>query len=213
MPNALLVSPTAKWWSEYRVRHANGEWRTFHNREIVFRRTPDGTPQQILGTAQDVTESRRIEELLRQGVIPRQALGEKLREFRETKLRLSQTEFGRRFGGYSQRQISHYENGEVEIPLRLLLTIAAQGYPFEEVLGADTAAVMHDTLRYVASSHWLRITGRQIIDILGQMLDRDREAGERVLDRFGVSAHGPSKEQEHLLALLVQLVAPRAAKT
>lgn len=50
---------------EYRVRHAEGEWRWIWNREVVFKRHADGSPSQLLGTAQDVTERRRSEEALR----------------------------------------------------------------------------------------------------------------------------------------------------
>ncbi len=50
---------------EYRAKHASGEWRWIWNREVVFKRGPDGIPRQILGNAQDVTERRKIEEALR----------------------------------------------------------------------------------------------------------------------------------------------------
>ncbi len=51
---------------EYRARHADGSWRWIWNREVIFHRHPDGTPWQILGNAQDVTERRRSEEALRE---------------------------------------------------------------------------------------------------------------------------------------------------
>ena len=51
---------------EYRARHAGGEWRWIWNREVVFQRRPDGTPCQILGTAQDITERKRGEEAVRE---------------------------------------------------------------------------------------------------------------------------------------------------
>jgi len=51
---------------EYQYRHANGEWRYFYSYETVFTRTADGSPQQILGIAQDITERRRTEDALRQ---------------------------------------------------------------------------------------------------------------------------------------------------
>ncbi|XWK89847.1 MAG: diguanylate cyclase [Phormidium sp.] len=46
---------------DYRVRHNSGEWRWFHCREVIFTRTPDGKPQQILGTAQDISERKKAE--------------------------------------------------------------------------------------------------------------------------------------------------------
>ncbi len=47
---------------EYRVRHVGGEWRWIWNREVVFRRHPDGTPRQIMGTAQDITERKQAQD-------------------------------------------------------------------------------------------------------------------------------------------------------
>lgn len=53
---------------EYRLHHANGEWRWFLAREVVFQRCSppgetdsDGTVRQILGTAQDITARKRAE--------------------------------------------------------------------------------------------------------------------------------------------------------
>lgn len=48
--------------SEYRIKHLNGEWRWYYSREIVFSRTTKGLPHQILGTAMDITERKRLEE-------------------------------------------------------------------------------------------------------------------------------------------------------
>lgn len=52
---------------EYRMRHANGEWRWLNSRDRVFNRTADGAPRQILGTAVDITAYKQSEaELQRQ---------------------------------------------------------------------------------------------------------------------------------------------------
>jgi two-component system sensor kinase FixL len=51
--------------AELRVRHADGTWRWIHSRNIVFTRTDDGTPHQILGTAQDISERRQADERMR----------------------------------------------------------------------------------------------------------------------------------------------------
>ncbi|MDV2998846.1 MAG: Adaptive-response sensory-kinase SasA [Chroococcopsis gigantea SAG 12.99] len=50
---------------EYRMQHANGEWRWFHCREVVFSRTEAGLPQEILGVSQDITEEKNRELVLR----------------------------------------------------------------------------------------------------------------------------------------------------
>ncbi|HEX7518228.1 MAG TPA: PAS domain S-box protein, partial [Chthoniobacterales bacterium] len=54
---------------EYRVKHASGEWRWFWARDTVFNRRPNGAAWQILGTAQDMTERRRIEQELKEAKV------------------------------------------------------------------------------------------------------------------------------------------------
>ncbi|QLE57072.1 PAS domain-containing protein [Nostoc sp. TCL26-01] len=50
---------------EYRMRHANGEWYWFCSRSSIFTRNSDGSPQQIVGTAFDITARKQMEEELR----------------------------------------------------------------------------------------------------------------------------------------------------
>jgi diguanylate cyclase (GGDEF)-like protein/PAS domain S-box-containing protein len=51
---------------EYRMRSRDGNWRWLLSREVVFKHTADGQPQQILGIAQDITERKQAEESLRE---------------------------------------------------------------------------------------------------------------------------------------------------
>jgi diguanylate cyclase (GGDEF)-like protein/PAS domain S-box-containing protein len=51
---------------ECRLRNVNGEWHWMHSRETIFTRTQAGQPQQILGTATDITERKQTEEQLQQ---------------------------------------------------------------------------------------------------------------------------------------------------
>jgi signal transduction histidine kinase len=48
--------------TEYRMRHSNGEWRWLHTYNTIFTRDSNGEPRQILGTAQDITERKRLEQ-------------------------------------------------------------------------------------------------------------------------------------------------------
>lgn len=41
--------------NEFRMKNANGEWRWLHTWEVVFSRTSEGLPEQILSTALDIT--------------------------------------------------------------------------------------------------------------------------------------------------------------
>lgn len=50
---------------EYRVKDARGRWRWFLSRDAGFRRKPDGSLQQIIGTAQDITERKINEERIK----------------------------------------------------------------------------------------------------------------------------------------------------
>ena len=51
---------------EYRMRHKNGEWRWLLSRDTVFKRTADGIPQQIVGTATDITDRKQAEAALQE---------------------------------------------------------------------------------------------------------------------------------------------------
>ncbi|MGB3238654.1 MAG: PAS domain S-box protein [Geitlerinemataceae cyanobacterium] len=51
---------------EYRMQHANGQWRWLCRRDTLFNRTEDGKPKQILGTATDITERKQMEGQLQQ---------------------------------------------------------------------------------------------------------------------------------------------------
>lgn len=56
----LAEGETQEW--EYRMRHANGEWRWLYSREMVFQRDAQGRVRQIVGSAQDVTVRKSMEE-------------------------------------------------------------------------------------------------------------------------------------------------------
>jgi PAS domain S-box-containing protein len=49
---------------ECRVKHRNGEWRWLRCRNVIFARAIDGTPEQVIGTCEDVTERKRAERAL-----------------------------------------------------------------------------------------------------------------------------------------------------
>jgi len=46
---------------EYRLKDASGDWHWMWSRETVFKRHPNGAAWEILGTAQDITERKRLE--------------------------------------------------------------------------------------------------------------------------------------------------------
>lgn len=50
---------------EYRLRHADGEWRYFYSRDLIFSRDAEGQVKIIIGTAQDITDRKYAEAALR----------------------------------------------------------------------------------------------------------------------------------------------------
>ncbi|MGC9505869.1 sensor domain-containing protein [Baaleninema sp.] len=52
--------------SEFRLKNKDDQWRWLHKWDVVLTRTASGLPQQILGTAIDITERKQMEEELRQ---------------------------------------------------------------------------------------------------------------------------------------------------
>jgi PAS domain S-box-containing protein len=67
--------------TEYRMRHANGEWRWLHSRNTIFVRDADGNPSQILGTIQDITERKRLEqEVVDVAVAEQRRIGQELHD-------------------------------------------------------------------------------------------------------------------------------------
>jgi PAS domain S-box-containing protein len=193
--------------AEYRVRYAGGEWRWLQTRTTVSARTAAGVPTQVVGTAQDITPRKQLEALLGERTIRRQEMGEQLRKFRE-RLRLAQHEFGKTFGGYDQQQVSLYERGKVDVPLDMLLAIRAQGFPLEVVLGAGTTAVIDETVGYLSSSHRVRVIARQLVEVLGRLLEQDTQTIERLLRDLGIPQSALTRlaaEQQKLLAQLAAL--------
>ena len=187
----------------YRLKHANGEWRWLLTRETIFARAPDGTPAQVLGVAQDTTERQRLEDLLQEQVIDRQQMPGRLREFRRT-LRLSQAAFGKTFGGYNQSQISAYENGEVEVPLKLILAIRAKGYPIEAVIGGSGKDVMQQTATYLPTQYQAKRLTRQLAAALVQLLDEDCQTVEHILHGLGIPTKDLTDQHRRLLEQLLQ---------
>jgi transcriptional regulator with XRE-family HTH domain len=122
-------------------------------------------------------------------------VADNLRRFRES-LSLSQTEFGRAFGGYSQRQISSYESGEAEVPLALLLAIRARGYPFEVILGASSIDALDTVAGYLPTSQHRRALAKQLAEAVVRLLDHDAHAPEAILRSLGLPQRGIGGERQ-----------------
>lgn len=53
--------------NEFRMKNAYGQWRWFHTWEVVLSRTSEGLPEQVVGTAIDVTEHKQKNQSVSQG--------------------------------------------------------------------------------------------------------------------------------------------------
>lgn len=190
--------------TECRVRHATGEYRWLRLRETVCTRSPEGAPHELLGTAQDITDRKRIVTLLQDQTIHYADIGPRLKQFRE-RLDMTQQEFGQHFGDYDQKQISSYERGQVELPLALLLNIRAHGYPLEAMLGAGSTTVLDDTIAYLAASHRDQAVARQLADTMLQLLNRNVAGIERVLREFDRPPKPVTGSQKTVLDALAAL--------
>jgi hypothetical protein len=49
--------------NEFRMKNARGEWRWMHTWDLVFTRNAEGVPEHVLGTAADITDLKRAEEI------------------------------------------------------------------------------------------------------------------------------------------------------
>src|SRR5262249_8729321 len=165
---------------EYRVRHLSGEYRWLRSRETIFTRGPEGEPRELLGMARDVTERKRVGPLLQHQVLDLKQAGQRLLHFRD-QLGLTQPDFGARFGGDYQQPISNYENRRVELPLRLLMSIHAQGYALEAVFGTGSTAVLEETVTYLARGYRERVLTRQLAETVLRLVERDVTTIEQAL--------------------------------
>ncbi len=102
--------------TEYRMRHANGEWRWLNSRDAVFSRDAQGRVKQTISAAQDISERKR---------------SEAERKLAEAALRLSEERFRRYFEqSLVGMAITSADKGWVEVNDRLCEIL---GYSREEL--------------------------------------------------------------------------------
>jgi PAS domain S-box-containing protein len=68
---------------EYRMRHSNREWRWLWSRDLVFTRTENGSPQQVIGIAHDITDRKQAQAALQVSEAQARARAEELEAFME----------------------------------------------------------------------------------------------------------------------------------
>jgi PAS domain S-box-containing protein len=64
LPQYAAADDKAVIENEFRIRHANGEWRWFMTRGRILRRSAGGTPEQVVAVGHDITRRKESERLL-----------------------------------------------------------------------------------------------------------------------------------------------------
>jgi len=177
--------------SEFRILTKSGETRWLRNHGRPVWDEAQGRVVRLYGAGQDITERKRLEELVRERVLRPKDLASNLRKFRQ-QLGLTQIAFGQAFGGYSQRQITSYETGEIEIPLGLLLTIRSNGYPLEVVLGTGQKNdALNEVISYLSTSRRAHEAARQLAENVLRILETENITVSSLMNRLGI----PLKEE------------------
>ena len=144
----------------------------------------------------DITERKRLEEMLREQVIQPHDVAGRLREFRKT-LNLSQKAFGQAFGEYSQRQMNSYESGETEIPTRLLLAIKNKGYSLDVVLAPNREDIFDQLMEQLSLSEKSRRVVQQLLDALSRIFTQEQRTLDMLLKKLGFP-RAPTTATDHL---------------
>ena len=144
----------------------------------------------------DITERKRLEEMLREQVIQPHDVASRLRDFRKT-LNLSQKAFGQAFGAYSQRQMNSYESGETEIPIGLLLAIKNKGYSLDVVLAPSRGDIFNRLVEQISLSEKTRGVAQQLLDALSRILTQEQRTLDILLKKLGLP-RAPTTTPGHL---------------
>jgi transcriptional regulator with XRE-family HTH domain len=162
--------------------------------------------------AQDVTARQHVRQLGQEQRLRFEELPIRLRAFRD-RLGLTQAAFGHTFGGYSARQITSYERGQIEIPLKLLLAIHAKGYLLEAVFGTGPDALLDETVQYLTASYPERTLLVELVAAVLRLVVRDRATIERVLHELELPLKAVTTEQKRLVDQLTSLTPRRDPPT
>ena len=184
--------------SEFRIVVKSGEIRWVRDSiRPVWEREAERVVR-LYGAGRDITERKRLEQQLRERTIQPKDLGVNLRRFRQ-QIGFTQSVFGQSFGGYSQRQITSYETGEIEIPMGLLLAIRNKGYPLEVVLGENQADALDKIVGYLSASWRIHETAKHLTESVSRLLDRESATVNSIMSQLGAVVEEEPLKENHTL--------------
>lgn len=184
--------------SEFRIIAKSGEVRWLRDSIRPVWERELGRVIRIYGAGRDITERKRMEQQVRERAIQPKDLGVNLRRFRQ-QIGLTQSVFGQSFGGYSQRQITSYETGEIEIPMGLLLAIRNKGYPLEVVLGESQTDALDKIVGYLSASWKIHETAKHLTESVSRLLDRESATVSSIMNQLGAIVEEEPLKESHTL--------------
>ena len=67
--NCLLLKNDNSLEIEYRIRNTKGEWHWLHDKNTIFARNAEGKPEQVIGIARDVTQTKELNQKLEEQIL------------------------------------------------------------------------------------------------------------------------------------------------
>jgi PAS domain S-box-containing protein len=185
---AALQHPDGHYEAEFRVRGPNGAELIAHSRGRVHF-DADGRPLRIAGTAQDITEQRRMERALRAEQERYRMVVEHLEDLlvrvdADGRFEFVSPSYCRLFGKTEAELIGH-----TFMPLVHPEDRAATAAAMERLFAPPHTATMEQRVETVRGERWLQWSDRAVLDAAGQVvgvvgLGRDiteRKAAEQAL--------------------------------
>ena len=177
---------------EYRIQDAEGKWRHFYTQDIIFERSPDGKPTQILGTAVDISDRKAAVLRLQESEARYRTL------YQNTPVMMHSIDRNGRLISASKRWLS------------------VLGYEESEAIGKPVANFLKEALDCAGGCDrpddqppkWMNPQGCD--DLSCQLIRKDGEAIDVLLSTVG--QHDEAGELSRLLAVMVDITQRKQAE-
>ncbi len=157
----------------YRMRHANGQWRWLNSRDVVFNRDADGVVKQTIGTAEDITDRKCLEQEKSQliAVLESSNIGTDndiaereflLRENSHLKALLERLNTELLRAAHLKSEFLAAVNHELRTPLNPIISMS-------QALQSDTKDPVNDSQRKLLFT--IENSGRQLLTLIERILE------------------------------------------